>query len=110
MRKTADTSVHYALKNWGAVQRSAMAEVGIPPQHAKGASWVDQITGGESWLDLDAPPAPDEDDAERTQRGMVRCMAGNMEAAMILTKSYRDHWDVDSEVLKRSRQKFWNYL
>jgi hypothetical protein len=87
-----------------------MTQANIPLQYPKGASWQDQITGGESWLDLDAPEEPNEQDAKITQKAMVRCMAADMEAAMILTKRYRDGWSVEGKVLNRARAKFWRYL
>ena len=101
-----DNAVHYSLKNWGAFIRNGMQDG--PREHLQGASWQRQIKDNDNWLDLDAPEPIDEDNAERTQMAMVLCMVHDMDIAMLLTKHYRDGWNIPNA--RHARNKFWRFL
>ena len=105
VKEKRDNSVHYSLKNWGAYVRQDFKDG--PWENPSPASWQGQVTDrvtGE-------PPDPhyiDEDNAIRTQQAMIACMLRDMETAMLLTKHYRDGWDVPR--LRKARNKFWRWL
>ena len=104
-----DNHTHYQLKNWERYQNEGRAGI-IPPKHPKGASWQKQIKDDGRWLDLDAPEPIDEDNAELVQHAMIRCVIHDLKAANILRAYYRDGWEIDEQVVRRARNKFWKWL
>jgi len=104
--KQRDDAIHFSLKNWAAHINDEWQDG--PREHANGASWHDQVINRQDANFPDALVYIDHDSAERVQAGMIRCMIHDMQTAMLLTKHYRDKWEIAG--LKRARDKFWKWL
>ena len=103
-----DSNVHWLLKNWAKAQNIGMIQGGVPSQHPKGSSWAQKIVNPGDTLDDDL--YIDEDNAESTQHAMIRLMIHNIKAATILTKHYRDGWNLSDRAVRRARNMLWKYL
>ena len=101
-----DNSVHYSLRNWADYIRKGMQDG--PREHLQGASWQGQVTDRVTEIDPPEPHYIDENNAERTQGAMVLCMVHDMETAMLLTKHYRDGWNIPNA--RKARNRFWRFL
>ena len=101
-----DNYIHYSLRNWARFinmeWQDGPRENGVP------ASWQSQVLNRQDANFPEAPVYIDDDEAERTQAAMIRCMVRDFETAMLLTKHYRDSVEVPK--LKRLRGKFWIFL
>ena len=104
-RDRRDNHVEFRLINWGRAVNKAWTDG--PRRNAHSQSWHEQIESG--YAGEEDPPVPvDFDDAEQVQHGMIRCMISDMETAMLLTRRYRDDWNITG--LRKLRNKFWKYL
>ena len=104
---TTKASIHDALINWGAVMRADMEHHGIKSLPASPPT-SKQYRADNQDRDTNLEPPPDEQWAIEIQQAIVRLCVRDIDAAMTLTKRYRDNRPVDG--LKEAQNKLWGML
>ena len=105
-KETRDNHIHYILKEWGRYVNQEWKDG--PRTSPNGSSWHHQIINRSDANFPDQPEYIDPESAERTAKAMIRCKKRDIATAFLLTKYYRDGWEIRE--IKKLRGKFWIFL